>query len=106
MPEATKITSTDSGYSDIHDEWVVNGRPSQFDMEGSFGGAIYHVIDTSADNPDFYRFCSMKATKIDDHGNITKGWHTINRQGYLSVGIRSDRHGMPVIIKPDIPDEL
>jgi len=68
-----KVDSDHEGYSDIHDEWVENGSPGQFDIfydddiagfgEGS---ALIIVLDTSVTNPDFYIRYSAKPTEFSD----------------------------------------
>jgi hypothetical protein len=86
---STKITPSHSDYGDIYDAWVANGRPSQFDREGSFGGAVYRCLNPSQSQPDFYEAFSMGTTKYnEDTGSVTeKGWHTVN-EDYLRMRIK------------------
>lgn len=100
----TKITPTHEDYDDIHDAWVENGRPSQFDREGSFGGAVYHVLDTSEDEPDFYIRFSRGATEIGSKGRVTKeGWHLVNKD-YLSIRAKIDHDPTKRTIKIEPPE--
>lgn len=87
---STRITPTDSDYDDVHAAWVKNGRPSQFDREGDFGGAVYRCLDTSQSEPDFYVAFSMGPTKVnEDTGKVVeKGWHTVN-EDYLRVRFKA-----------------
>lgn len=103
----TKISLGDSDYSDIHSVWVTNGRPGQFDREGSFGGAIYVVHDTSLANPDFYRIASMGPTEFDDStGNVTdKGWHLVN-EDRMRLRFKVGVEGELSVERPEMPDEL
>lgn len=103
----TKISQGDDSYDDLHADWVANGRPGQFDSEGSEGGAIYTVPDTSATYPDFYRLVSMGPTTYDDDtGNITdKGWHLVN-EDYMRLRFKVGVEGELSVERPDMPDEL
>ncbi len=75
-----RIQEGSEGYDDILAAWIENGRPSQFDRQGDWGGAIYRVIDTDADTPDFYQAVSETATTTGDKGQVThEGWHLINK---------------------------
>lgn len=103
----TKISHGDDDYDDIHADWVTNGRPAQFDREGSWGGALYTCRDTSETYPDFYRQMSMLATQWSENsGNIIrKGWHLIN-EDYLREDFHIDIEGRVSVTRPDIPDQL
>ncbi len=73
-----KIDSDHVGYSTIHAAWVANGRSAQFDImyEADLAGfgpgsGLFHVLDTSADNPDFYMVASAKVTDYNDNASRT-----------------------------------
>lgn len=100
-----RITPSDEGYDSIHDAWVENGRAAQFDMQGDFGGAIYKVLDTKAENPDFYRAASMHPTTVDEFGNVTnEGWLMANKE-HFSLETSTDRHGRITVTPPSVPLE-
>jgi len=71
-----KIDSAHEGYSDIYDAWVVNGRPAQFDIFYAAdiagfgaGSALFHVLDTTADEPDIYMVASSRVTDFPDNAS-------------------------------------
>lgn len=100
---STLITPEHEDYSDVHRAWVANGRPSQFDREGSFGGAVYRCLDTDSETPDFYEAFSLGPTEISDTGKVTsKGWHLIN-EDYLRVSFKVDREGRVKVTPPEFP---
>ena len=92
-----EINTAHSDYTDIHAEWVRQGRPAQFDRSGDFGGALYEVLDTSAENPVFYMVASMGPTTWDEeaHGKVEKGWGFINEDYWRErVTVREVRCGL------------
>jgi len=100
---STRITPTHSDYDDIHDAWVENGRPSQFDRHGSFGGAVYRCHDTDADSPDFFVAFSDGPTEVNDYGQVTKeGWYTVNER-YMYMTMKQDSKGRVSVTPPEFP---
>ena len=84
MPTASKrIQPTDSEYATIHAAWVENGRPAQLERMGAWGGCVYRILDTSANEPDFYQYASRGPTTFSETSArekpLTKGWHLVNR---------------------------
>ncbi len=97
------ITPADTEYEDVHRAWVTHGRPSQFDRQGSFGGAVYRCYNTDEEEPDFYEAFSMGPTVVDERGKVVQeGWHLINRK-YLYMRAGVDRHGRPWVKRPEFP---
>ena len=83
-PASKKIEYGDVAYDTIHADWVTNGRPSQFDRMGSWGGALYRVVDPSQTYPDFYQARSDVATEWNDNSASISpsqsGWWLQNRK--------------------------
>lgn len=79
------VTQGETGYDEIHAAWVLNFRPSEFDLAGNWGGALIQVIDTGATYPDFYWVASERGTLVNNDSlapEIEKeGWHTVNKRG-------------------------
>jgi hypothetical protein len=110
MP-TTRIVHGDEAYDTVWAAWVENGRPSQFDREGAFGGALYRVLDTSQEYPDFYQFASLGPTRFSDTSAAEKptesGWAMANADGYLTERVYFDRHGNPRKVEMiDAPNKL
>lgn len=100
---STRITPTHSDYDDIHEAWVENGRPSQFDREGAWGGAVYRCLSPNQDNPDFYVAYTDGPTELNDKGQVTKkGWHTVNRR-YMYMKADIDNKGRVSVTPPEFP---
>lgn len=100
---STRITPTHSDYDDIHDAWVANGRPSQFDREGTFGGAVYRCLSPGETNPDFYEAYSDGPTELNSKGQvIKKGWHTVNDR-YMYMKAKIDDEGRASVTPPEYP---
>jgi len=101
------ITPSHEDYSSIRATWISNGRPFQFDMAGSFGGALYLVYDRDDDEPDFHRSFSMGPTVVNNEtGRVeSEGWQLINRR-YLRQRFRVDWEGQIKIRRPVLPDKL
>lgn len=107
-----KIVSGDSAYDTIHEAWVENGRPSQMDRMGAWGGALYHILDASADCPDFYQVASLGPTLFNEDNAserpTQKGWWLINRDYWRQkVRTKHRRAGSTLKIEMiDAPNEL
>ena len=84
MAAPKRIRSGDADYDDIHEDWVANGRPYEFDRQGAFGGALYHCLDRDEEEPDFYQVASKGPTTLSERGRVVQeGWHLINKTGGL-----------------------
>lgn len=95
MGSSKKIQEGDEGYDAIHRTWVYEGRPSQFDRQGAWGGALYNVLNRREESPDFYQRYSEGPTIVNDETEepevLQEGWHTINRRGLgVSVEIEGE----------------
>ena len=104
-----KIAQGDSVYDTIHTVWVANERSAMFDRQGEWGGALYRVLDTSADYPDFYQIASMPATTFnEDSASETptqKGWHIVNRDWFYEK-MWQNWEGKWKVTRPKIPNKL
>jgi len=82
-PASKKISYGDTAYDTVYTAWVENGRPHQFDRMGSWGGALYRVVDPSQTYPDFYQARSELPTEFNDNSASSspsqKGWWLQNR---------------------------
>lgn len=114
--ESRRIQSTDPGYSVIHDAWVANARSAQFDILFSeeilgteTGGAIFHVVDTSATNPDFYMRYSKGPTLFNENSASPRpsqrGFLLLN-EDYWKTRMWFDADGRLKIRMDDAPNEL
>jgi len=111
-----RIESTDSDYDAIHDAWVENGRPAQFDIyfqedliDGQDGGAIFQVLDVSADEPDFYMRYSKKPTLFSEDSaseRPTQRGYMLLSQDHWKSKYHFDREGRFKIELDDAPNEL
>lgn len=100
---STRITPEHEDYQDIHAAWVLNNRPSQFDRQGDFGGAVYRCYNRSAEEPDFYVWYSDGPTELNEKGKVVKeGWYTVN-QRYMHMRAGVDRHGRFWVKRPEFP---
>jgi len=116
MATIKKIESTDSDYDAIHAAWVANGRPAQFDIyfqedliDGQDGGAIFQVLDVSADEPDFYMRYSKKPTLFNEDSaseRPTQRGYMLLSQDYWKAQYHFDREGRFRIEQDDAPNEL
>jgi hypothetical protein len=68
-----KVDSDHEGYDDIHNAWVTNGRPGQFDIFFSddiaglgAGSALIIVLDRTVTYPDFYIKYSAQGTTFNE----------------------------------------
>jgi hypothetical protein len=103
MTSPIRIKPTADGYETLHDAWVENGRSSQFSVEGDFGGAIIEVVDTSAEEPDFYQMASLGPTEVDSRGAITEeGWPAMNKD-WLYLRMRRRHNGRWEVEAPKRP---
>lgn len=91
MSASKRIKSTDEGYAEILAAWVTNGRPSQFEIFFSEtilgdkeGGALFQVLDISAEEPDFYMRWSRAPTLFNENSASERptqeGWLLTNRK--------------------------
>ena len=116
MIQSRKFTSADTEYEAIHDAWVENNRPSQFDITfqenlvgDQDGGAIFHVLDTSAAEPDFYMKWSRGPTTFDENSASERpthrGWLLMNQLGWVWK-MWPDREGKFKVQYDDAPNDL
>ena len=96
----------DDAYDATHDEWVINNRTPTFDrLIAGVGYALYRVIDTSVEYPDFYQIAGVRDVAISDHGNVTDpGILDINKSVGLRVTERAD--GSLSLQARKLPNEL
>lgn len=109
MSEPRKIVYGDTEYSTIHADWLTNGSPAKFCREGSWGGAYYHVLDTSATYPDFYQVMSLGPTTFNENSASLRptqeGWYLQNRN-YHTLKMKQRHDGRLKVTAPEIPNKL
>ena len=107
--EAKAISSGDEGYDELHAIWKVNGKASQFDRQGAFGGALYYVLDRKEEEPTFYQVASEGPTVTNQETETPEikeeGWHTVNKRGFR-LSIKRDRRGGVSVRRVPGPNKL
>jgi len=111
-----KIVSGDPEYTLVHAAWVENNYSSQFDMTyfedlggGQEGGAIFQVLDASADEPDFYMRYSKGPTLFNENSaseRPTQRGYMLLSKDYWKAKYHFDREGRFKIEQDDAPNEL
>lgn len=104
-----KFSNGDTGYTDIWNAWVTNGRPKEFDRFGTWGGAIYRAHNLADTYPDFYQYCSLGPTKFDESGAGSKpmahGFWLLNRY-YMRLKVWMGQDERWKVRRPSIPNDL
>lgn len=114
MAEPREIKHGDSEFAAVYAGWVKNGRPAQFDLFGSWGGAIIHTVDrgaacTGTDWVRFFVHASMGPTVFDETipgGPTERGWEDqVPERGFLEF--KRGPYNKLTISKDELPrDEI